>query len=359
MNDQVYHKLARVLDTLPNGFPATDSGVEIKLLKKVFTPEEAEIFCGLRLKYETPSQIAQRNGWPEAGLEEKLVSMWQRGQVMGVDFGTVKLFKMMPWVFGIYEFQLNRLDREFAELFEEYSPVFSKVIMGYQPQLLQVIPVEKEIPNGQETLPYQRVSAIIEKGQSFAVAECICKKERGLLGHPCSHPSEVCMGIAPLPGFFDNHHWGRPISREEAYALLKKVEESGLVHLTHNMENDHFFICNCCGCCCGVLRSINEFGMTGVVNSQYYAQIDKDYCNACGICKNERCPVGAIANGEESYEIIKERCIGCGLCATTCPSEAISLIHKAPEERKRPPKNEKEWYKERGRARGVDFSAFE
>ncbi len=359
MDDQVYHKLARLLDTLPNGFPATESGVEIKLLKKAFDPVEADIFCGLRLSFETAAQIATRTGRPLENLEEKLTSMWRRGLVMGVDFGTVKLFKMMPWIFGIYEFQLNRLDREFAELFEEYSPVFSKVLMGHKPQLMQVIPIEKEIPNGQEALPYQRISSIIEKGQSFAVAECICKKERGLIDHPCPHPLEVCLGIAPLPGYFDNHHWGRPISKEEAYALMRKAEESGLVHLTNNVENDHFFICNCCGCCCGVLRTINEMAMEGVVNSQYFAQIDPDYCNACGICKNERCPVGAILNGEESYRIVKERCIGCGLCATTCPSEAINLVLKAPEERQYPPKNEKIWFKERGRERGIDFSAYE
>jgi ferredoxin len=359
MTDEVYRKLAQVLDTLPNGFPATESGVEIKLLEKTFEPEEAMLFTKMRLSYETAAQIAARNGLAEDGLEEKLARMWRRGLVMGVDFGTVKLFRMIPWIFGIYEFQLNRMDREFAELMEEYSPAFSQVMMGHKPQLMQVLPIEKEIPSGQEALPYQRVSAIIEKGQSFAVADCICKKERGLLDHPCRHPLEVCLGIAPLPGFFDQHHWGRPISREEALTLLRQAEESGLVHLTNNVQRDHFFICNCCGCCCGVLRCINEMGMTEVVNSRYYAQIDEDYCNACGICKNERCPIGAISAGTESYRVEKNRCIGCGLCVSTCPSEAVSLISKEPAELRNPPKNEKVWFKERAQERGVDFSAYE
>lgn len=48
MSDQVYYKLAKVLDTLPNGFSATENGLEIKLLKKIFTPEEADLFCDLR-----------------------------------------------------------------------------------------------------------------------------------------------------------------------------------------------------------------------------------------------------------------------------------------------------------------------
>ena len=62
MSNDVYRKLAKVLDTLPNGFPATESGLEIKLLQKIFTPEEADLFCDLRLSLETPVQIAERTG---------------------------------------------------------------------------------------------------------------------------------------------------------------------------------------------------------------------------------------------------------------------------------------------------------
>ena len=62
MSDQIYAKLAKVLDTLPSGFPSTGSGVEIKILKRIFQPEEAELFCDLRLALETPEQIAKRTG---------------------------------------------------------------------------------------------------------------------------------------------------------------------------------------------------------------------------------------------------------------------------------------------------------
>lgn len=75
MSEDVYRKLAKVLDTLPNGFPATKSGVEIRLLNKIFTTEEADLFCDLRLSFENPQQIAERTGRPLAGLEERLVSV--------------------------------------------------------------------------------------------------------------------------------------------------------------------------------------------------------------------------------------------------------------------------------------------
>ena len=358
MTHEAYHKLAQVLDTLPNGFPSTASGIEIKLLEKIFEPEDVELFCDLKLRFETADQIAHRTGRPPAGLEDRLTAMWRRGQIFGVDLGSVKIFKMVPWAFGIYEFQLPHMDRELAEMCEEYMPVYGRHFFKKKPQLMQVVPVEKEIQAKQEALPYERVSRIIETGKSFQVNECICKKEQGLLDHQCSKPLEVCLAIAPIEGVFENSNVGRVISKEEAYEVLGKSEEAGLVHLTWNVESGHYFICNCCGCCCGVLRSINELGISDAVNSHYYARIAPDKCIACGVCKDERCQVNAIEERQDVYEVIRERCIGCGLCISTCPAEAIQLVRKNPSQIAPPPKDEMDWYQERGRLRGVDFSNY-
>ncbi len=356
----VYRRLAKVLDTLPNGFPSTESGVEIRLLKKIFTPEEADLFCDLRMTFETVDQIAERTGRSLDGLEERLTGMQERGELFGIDLGGTKFFKMMPWAFGIYEFQLSRMDRELAEMCEEYMEVYGKQFFKDKPQLMQVVPIEREIPNKQESLHYEQVSSIIKNAQSFMVNECICKKEQGLLGKPCDKPLEVCMAFAPITGVFEDSPTGRVISKEEAFSLLNRAEEAGLVHLTWNVENGHFFICNCCGCCCGVLRSINELGLNAsdVINSYYYAEIDPDKCTVCGTCMDERCQVGAIEEVEETYRVIKDKCIGCGLCVTTCPSDAVRLVRKTNEEIEPPPLDEDSWYEERGRRRGIDFSEF-
>lgn len=355
-----YQKLAKVLDTLPNGFPATASGVELKLLRKIFTPEEAELFCDLRLEFETAEQIAQRTGRPLIGLKERLITMGEKGQIFAIDLGTLHIFKMMPWVFGIFEFQLPRLDKEFVELHEEYGPAFGQQFFAGSPPLMQVLPIEEEIRVPQEALPYERVSTIIEHGQSFRANECICKKEQALLGKPCTRPLHVCLAIAPIPGFFQDGPLGRAISRAEAYALLKQTEAAGLVHMASNVQNGHFYICNCCRCCCGVLRSINQMGIPAgqVVNSHYYAVIDEEACTGCGICAHERCQVGAIAAADEVYRVAPERCIGCGLCTSTCPAGAIRLVHKTPDRLSTPPPTEQAWFEQRGRQRGVDFSRF-
>ncbi|MFH1113866.1 MAG: 4Fe-4S ferredoxin, partial [Pseudomonadota bacterium] len=256
MNDEVYHKLAKVLDTLPNGFPATESGIEIKILKKIFTPEEADLFCDLRLAEETAAEIAGRTGRPVKGLEEKLVEMGERGEIAAFRSDGAWKFRMVPWVIGIYEFQLKRMDREFAELCEEFSMHWGANFLrhGLQPQIMQVIPVEKEIPVKQEALTYQQVSNLIEQSKSFMVNECICRKKQGLLGMPCSKPLEVCLAMHTDPGLLENSALaggGKIITKEQAYEVLRTAEEAGLVHMTSNVESGHWFICNCCECCCG------------------------------------------------------------------------------------------------------------
>ena len=300
MSDDVYQKLANVLDTLPNGFPATDNGLEITLLKKIFAPDEAEVFCDLRLTFETAEQIAQRTGRMLETLKDQLSAMAKKGQVFAIDMGGIHIYKMIPWAFGIYEFQLPHMDKELAALCEEYGAVYGKQFFATRPQLMQVIPIESEIHGKHDVLPYERVSNIIENSQSFMYFDCICKKEKRLLGKPCDKPMQVCTAYAPIPGVFDNHPYGKTMTKQEAYDLLKKAEENGLVHLTWNVESGHYFICNCCGCCCGVLRSINELGINAadVINSYYYAQIDEDACALCGLCADERCQVNAIEQGE-------------------------------------------------------------
>ncbi len=360
MSDTIFHKLAKVLDTLPNGFPSTESGVEIKLLKKIFTPEEADLFCDLRMMPATPAQISQRTGRPLEGLLEKLREMDSRGQLSTFEFGGEHYFRMVPWLFGIYEFQLHWMDREFAELNEEYYPHFIRQFSQTRPALMQTLPIEEEIVVTQAALPYEQVSNILENSESIMVRDCICKKEQGLIDNPCDRPVEVCLVFAPVPGAFHTNENERAISKEEARTIIKESEKNALVHLTSNIQSGHFYICNCCGCCCAMLTGITKQGLPAwqVVNSRYYAAVNPDKCSLCGVCADERCQVGAIEAGDEAYEIIPEKCIGCGLCITTCDEQAIQLLEKSPDQITPPPQDEIAWYIEKGRTRGVDFSQY-
>ena len=360
MSEDIYHRLAQILDTLPNGFPATENGVEIKILEKIFSPEEAKLFCDLRLELETPEQIATRTGRPLEGLKDTLQDMADKGQCGEVRLGDTSLFKMIPWILGIWEFQVEHLDEELARLNKEYEPVYGRQFFSTTPQYMQTVLVEEAIPNEQEALPHKRVSAIIEGGQSFRVVDCICKKAQGLIGNPCDRPVEVCMAIAPVPGYFEQFEIGRVISKEEAWKILELSEEKALVHLSSNFQQGQFFICNCCKCCCPVLQGITELNIPAslVINSLYYAEKDEDLCTDCGTCAEERCQVNAIVEEDGEYRFVREACIGCGLCVSACPSEAVTMVRKDEAQLSKPPATEADWFEERGRIRGVDFTPY-
>lgn len=350
MKGQVYADLRRLLDTLPNGYPSTDNGVELKILQKVFTEEEAGLFQKLRLNFETTEQISERTGIDLQYLKKVLPEMTDRGQLFGVHLGPVSMYKLLPFVFGIYEFQLNRLDREFVDLFEEYLDIaFGKEFFGHAPAFMKVIPVGIDVPGGSVIEPFESVAQLIESAKSWGVRDCICKKSKALDGHRCDKPMEVCLSFAPIEHAFDNAKGTRALTKEDAHGILKMAEEAGLVHMTSNTRSGHFYVCNCCKCCCHPLRQFNLNRKNAAAKSNYVAVVDIDLCKACGTCK-DRCQAGAIE--VDDFSMIGD-CIGCGLCSTTCPSGAIKMVRKGANDLPGVPENELEWFRQRAESRGI------
>ncbi|HRZ25923.1 MAG TPA: 4Fe-4S binding protein [Spirochaetota bacterium] len=358
MGNDAYELLANVLGSLPNGFPRTETGVELELLKKLFAPDEAELFCRLRLNKETAREIAERTGLEKSALETKLARMWERGLVECDPSGAERKYGLVAWILGLYELQQKFIDEEFARLHAKYIKAVGPYFLRHKPHMMQVVPIEKEIRSDQSAMPYERVSALIDSCVSFAVSPCICKKQTSLLGRECRKPREVCLAISEKEGYFDNHPLvGRVITKTEALDILRMAEDAGLVHMTGNTKRGHFFICNCCGCCCVQLMAA-RFGMRDTVNAHYYAVIDNALCRNCGLCSDTRCQVKAIAT-EGKRTVMRDRCIGCGLCVSTCPEKAITLFRKSPEEQQNPPEDESEWNREKARAQGIDITPYE
>lgn len=354
--DEVYTRLAKKLDELPNGFPATESGVELRILRKIYEPEEAEMALKLRPFPETTEAIAQRVGLPTEEMQVILDRMVHKGQIGTSKMQGQQVYLLMPFVVGIFEFQLRRLDKELVDMVEEYAPALMPVLGGHPPALMRVVPVNEKIDARHEVLRYEDIRQSLEKAKSFQVSECICRKERALQGTPCVHPLEVCMAFSSQEGAFDRHSTGRVITKEEALDIIARTEAEGLVHATYNVQSGQMFVCNCCSCCCGILRGMKQFNAPFLMaKSNYVAQIDHESCAACGACAEERCPMEAIAENSGAYVVQPDRCIGCGVCASTCPTGSITL-HRRPEEQcDEPPTNVVDWYMKRSQNRGVSI----
>jgi len=331
----VYERLRERLDMFPQGFPETKSGVELEILQHLFAPNEAEIMLHLRpFPPENVATIAGRTGRDKAELGDTLYDMSRRGLILRYRAPDDELYYfLIPWVVGIWEFQLNNLTPENIKLYEKY---FEEGLVPSQQNRtlggLRVIPVETEIEGSTEIQPYEKVSQIIESHTRFAVADCICRKEARMLGKGCDKLLEACMSFGASADFYIENGIGQEISKEEAKKILLKAEEDGLIHCSTNSAGNKVFICNCCGCCCKSLANVTKYGnLQAIVRSNYYAIKDQETCTDCGTCV-ERCQVDAIQSDNDHTIINKERCIGCGLCASTCPTGSITMVRKSPQE---------------------------
>jgi electron transport complex protein RnfB len=338
--DKVYERLAAKLDELPNGFPRTGSGVELRILERIFSPEDATLALQLLPVPESAAAVARRLRRPVEELIPLLDGMVARGQIGSLKVKGEKKYVLMPFVLGIYEFQLPRMDAELAAMVEEYFPAMVGVLGGHKPALARVVPVNARIDAHAEVLPYESMRNLLAGARSFRLMNCICRTEQATLGKPCSHPIETCMAFSPEEDAYDDtlaEGFGRSITREEALAVLELAEREGLVHCTYNTKRQQMFVCNCCSCCCGFLRGVTEFAAPHLlVRSDFVAAVDADSCTSCEECAHGRCPMNAIAASDGSFAVDRERCIGCGLCTVVCPTDAISLTRRPRAERSKP-----------------------
>jgi ferredoxin len=324
MSEEVYTRLREFLDNLPGGYPKTPSGVEIRILKKLFTPEDAELTMKLPREPEEVSTIAERLGMDEKELEGKLEDLCKKGLIYRMRQGGDTQYMAFQFIVGIYEFQLAHIDREFAELFEEYFPYLAVSMLNIKTPQMRVIPVQSSVDTKKSVAPYNMVREMVKDQEVISVQQCICRKEQGLLGHECDRPQEICIGFGHFAQFYIDNGWARRIDVAEAMRLLDKAEENALV-LSPANARELAAICCCCPCCCPIVKSAKLMPWPqDYVRSYYEAKIDPELCAACGDCM-ERCQVNAIKEGDGSMVVKDRGCIGCGLCVSTCPEEAISM----------------------------------
>jgi Pyruvate/2-oxoacid:ferredoxin oxidoreductase delta subunit len=354
---KVYEKLRQQLDQYSVGFPASESGKEMAILKKMFTEEEAEMFLLLSLSLETPEDVARRNGRQVEATAALLDRMAEKGQIFRLRRGGTVKYGAAPFVVGSFEYQLGTLDRELAQLTDEYmeETLFKTILGAGASSMLRPIPINRSVPVSYQVATYEDSRHILRQQKLIAVAECICRKMKGLLEEACHKPREVCMVFGAHAEYYLDRNMARKVTVEEAEKIMEQAEAAGLVTQPFNTVNPGG-MCNCCGDCCGILRALNKQPKPAdMVVSNYFAVVDAAECTGCETCL-ERCQMKAIAINDEGVAVIDlDRCIGCGLCVSTCPSEAMGLELKAEEKRRTPPASNMEQMLDMAKARGTSL----
>ncbi|MCP4021823.1 MAG: 4Fe-4S dicluster domain-containing protein [Desulfobacteraceae bacterium] len=351
--EDVYQKLRVHLDNTPSGYPETESGVEIRILKQLFTKEEAELALSLVMMVEPVEAIAERAGKDPEKIKPVLIEMGRKGTLIHINRNGADSFMLLHFVVGIWEYQVNDLTKELITDFNEYVPYLIKNQQKHKTQQLRVVPVAKSVTTELNVMDYEMAENIIKMQSKIILAPCICRKEHRIMEEGCEKPLETCMVFGGGAYIYESRGIGREITQEEAIEVLHDGMKKGLVVQPSNQKKP-INMCLCCGCCCQILKNIkNTEAPAKIVNSSYRAQVDEDECTGCEICV-DICPMEAIEVNDETVAAVEaDRCIGCGLCVPVCEFEAIGLAVKDDTERWDPPNNLVETYMKIAQEKGL------
>jgi electron transport complex protein RnfB len=334
--DHIYRLLQQHLDKQAVGFPSVKSGADIRLLKRLFSPDEAKLALHLTYKPAPIDAITERAAadFPADRTAQLLDSVLMKGAIGWKRKDGIDHWFVLPLVIGMYECQDGDPSPEFLADADAYVKTlrFGTSFLSVKPSQMRTIPINKSVTVDHPVATYDQIRAIIHASPGpFVVLPCICRKSMSMKGKPCGKTSreETCLAFGDMAAGVLRRKRCREVSREEVLAILQKNEDEGLVLQPANAQKPEF-VCSCCGCCCGMLSFQKKLPRpVDFWSSNYHAEVNAASCSQCGICVS-RCQVGAVSLDGPSgrARIDLGRCIGCGLCVPTCPSKAMKLVKK-------------------------------
>ena len=358
-----HERLAKHLSTLGMGYPPRPELLEF--LRTLMTSAEAEVALLLPTAV-TPLEVisaAQAVGRADAGtpmdtprdaaeIARTLEDLATRGLLFaGTTPEGERGYGLLQVGFGFPQtlFWDGGRRPESAAMADLVIKYFNREVTreaygGTTTKPYRYVPVDVSLDEGlQAVLPAHAMTPIIEQAQTFAVAHCPCRVALRLRGRACEHPEDVCMKFDDLAEYLIERGLGRQIDRAEAFEVIRRSEEAGLVHFVDNAEGDVKHNCNCCGCACWNVGSIRRRKIPrDVLMATYFMRTtDRDECTGCGRCV-EVCPVAALSLEPQSGSdraaerqsdtiavVDPDWCIGCGVCVARCPTGAAGLRARA------------------------------
>ncbi|TAL33023.1 MAG: hypothetical protein EPN93_15270 [Spirochaetes bacterium] len=325
-----YEALQQIIDTHPSTAPRTDTFIEI--LKILFTPEEADVALVMSFKPLALAKIAQAASLDEKTAGERLEKMANKAIIFSKEKDGAKSYGLVPTIPGLFEFPFMKgggtpMHDTLGKLWSKYHhEALGASFAGNPTPLMRVVAVEKSLAPQSRVHPYEEVAKLIDNSDYVALTKCACRVSVG----KCDKPKDVCIIFDSAAKFLVERGYARQASKDEAKDALKRSDEAGLVHTSNNSKDRASVICNCCPCCCTILRGRTELNHPHAFEpSRFEARVDGAACTGCEICVTERCPVKAIEMKDGIAVVSADTCIGCGLCATGCPAEAISMAERA------------------------------
>lgn len=343
-DDPIYRGLQKHLDNFPIGMPATQSGVEIRILKFLFNPLQAKIALCLNLGPKTPAKIKDRLKkkfeieMSENELADHLHQLFMNGSIERTGKKGSFRYSNAMLAIGMFEYHVDKLTSQFVQDMNDYfDEAFAEEFHRAAVPQLRTSPHYKALERDYKVATYDDMRHYVKTiDMPIVVANCICKQGEAILGNPCKQTDDIELCLIFGGQTYVERKQGREISKEECLGILDRAEREGLVLQPGNTK-EPFAICICCSCCCGVLKAAKQFeNPARLFSTNYYAELNLDKCIGCGVCV-KRCQMEAIKIENKKANLDLGRCIGCGLCVTTCPTKALRLVRKVKETV--PPKN--------------------
>ena len=349
--DDVYRLLQQHIDKMPIPFPATKSGIEIKLLKHLFSPEEAQVALALSMTPEPVEKIHKRLAGLNLSrkeLEKTLDDLAKQGSILADakegKTGVIKQYGKLPLVVGMFEFHVNQLNKELVEDFHTYmDESFRSALVSQKTGQMRSVPINTEIVLDKVVGLYDDIKQYVMRAEGpFSVVNCVCRQAGEEIGESRNNEiMETCLGVGEIAQYVITSGAGREVSRDGFVSLLDRAEKEGFVLNPENSQKPRY-ICCCSGDCCEVLLNAKKLPRpVELISGNYFAIVDLEKCTGCKKCES-RCQMDAIMVYDKKSSVDLDRCIGCGLCATTCKSEAIALHEHA--KPKVPAKNSQAMY---------------